>query len=146
MSLLTAYLRKSIGSLDGEKIISLLYKVSIAAIIMGIVIQALKYPLASIFNLDYFWGIFGQGFICAIVGIIIYSIICWLFKVPEFIQIKESLGMGPRVDAPADAPTPVVSADAEAAPVASSGRGSKASAKAASAQAAETAQPQPIDA
>jgi len=61
-------------------------------------------------------------------------------------KIKESLGMGPRVDAPADAPAPVAPSDAEAAPVASSGRGSKGSAKAASAQAAETAQPQPIDA
>ncbi len=61
-------------------------------------------------------------------------------------KIKESLGMGPRVDAPADAPTPFVASDAELAPAASSGRGSKASAKAASAQASETALPQPIDA
>lgn len=92
LGLLAVYLRKSVGTLDGDKIISTLFKISIAAIIMGLIIQALKYPLASVLNLDYFWGIFGQGFICAIAGILVYCLICWLFRVPEFIQLKESLG------------------------------------------------------
>jgi recombination protein RecA len=61
-------------------------------------------------------------------------------------KIKESLGMGPRMDAPADAPAPAAAVDTEPAPAAATGRAAKASAKATSASSAGAALPQPIDA
>ncbi len=91
LTLLSIYLRKNTGGIEGEKIISSLYRVSIAAIAMAVVIQLLKYPLADIFNLNYFHGVLGQGLTAGIAGLIVYGFICWLLKVPEFISIKEAL-------------------------------------------------------
>jgi len=67
-------------------------KILAAAVPMAIIIQALKYPLASIFNLDYFWGIFGQGAVAGTTGLIIYLLVCWGLKSPEFLAIKHSFG------------------------------------------------------
>ncbi|MDD2757766.1 MAG: murein biosynthesis integral membrane protein MurJ [Patescibacteria group bacterium] len=90
-SLLVVYLRKNLTGLDGGPIISSLYRFTVAAMIMGIVIQALKYPLAKIFDLNYFWGVFGQGLVAGAVGLTVYGFICWLLKVPEFMHLKDSL-------------------------------------------------------
>ncbi len=76
--------------IEMEKILSSLYRVLIAALAMGLTVQWLKYPLAKIFNLDYFWGIFGQGFIAGAAGLAIYGLICYLLKVPEFMHFKNS--------------------------------------------------------
>lgn len=88
--MLVVALRQHLHSLAENKIMPLIYKISIAALAMGIVVQILKYPLAKIFNQDYFWGIFGQGLIAGLVGIGIYGSICYLLKVPEFLELKES--------------------------------------------------------
>ena len=66
-------------------------------------------------------------------------------------KIKESLGMGPRVDAPADTPTPsaIVPAVSETLAPATTSRASKASSKTASVDTADSepvSVPQPIDA
>jgi len=88
--LLWINLRLITKTLNESNILSLIYPVSLAALVMGVIVQILKYPLATLFNQQYFWGIFGQGVIAAIVGIIVYCTLCYILKVPEFIQIKDS--------------------------------------------------------
>ncbi|PIT88277.1 MAG: murein biosynthesis integral membrane protein MurJ [Candidatus Magasanikbacteria bacterium CG10_big_fil_rev_8_21_14_0_10_36_32] len=83
-------LRQKIKIIEAEKILSSLYRILAAALVMGLVIQWLKYPLAKIFNLNYFLGIFGQGFVAGVMGLAIYGLICYLLKVPEFIHFKNS--------------------------------------------------------
>lgn len=90
MSLLAANLYQITKNLELDKLLALLWRLSIAALCMGSALQWLKYPLARIFNLQYFWGIFMQGFIAGIIGLAIYGVICYFLRVPEFMEIKAS--------------------------------------------------------
>ena len=89
--LLIIYLKNTLHTIDGDKIFSSFYRMIIAAIPMGLGIQFAKTPLAKIFNQDYFFGILGQGLVAGLLGLAIYFILCYLLKVPELLQIKESL-------------------------------------------------------
>ena len=89
-SLLAVFLRAQVPTFDGTKIIFSLLRISAAAVIMALVVQILKYPLNKIFNLDYFWGVFGQGAVAGVAGLAIYALLCWLLKVPELTELKES--------------------------------------------------------
>ena len=89
--ILTIALRVNLKSIDGEKIFSSLIRIIIAAIPMALVIQLAKYPLAKIFDQSYFVGILGQGAVASLIGLAIYLLICYLLRVPELMQLKESL-------------------------------------------------------
>ena len=84
-------LRQITGNMDEDRIFSSFFKIAIAAIPMALSIQYLKYPLAKIFNLDYFGGVLGQGLLASLAGLAIYGLICYLLKVPELLQLKEAL-------------------------------------------------------
>lgn len=83
-------LHRSIGSLKESTIVNLLAKVSIAVIGMGIVIQGFKYTLGNMLNINTFVGIFTQGIISGIAGILIYGFICHLLRVEEMEIFMES--------------------------------------------------------
>ncbi len=84
ITLLVATLKETLGSLNLENIFSSFYKIAIASIVMAVVVQLSKYPLAKIFNQQYFWGILGQGLIAGLLGIATYALICYLLKLEEF--------------------------------------------------------------
>ena len=69
----------------------MLFKTSVAGLIMAVVVQYLKTPLAKIFNQDYFWGIFGQGAVAGIVGVAVYALLCYILRIQEFVEIAGSL-------------------------------------------------------
>lgn len=89
--LLVVFLRRKIHSIEGDKIITSLIKISLAAMFMAIVVQILKYPLADYFSLTRFWGVFAQGVIAGSVGMLVYGAVCWFLRVPEMVQLKDSL-------------------------------------------------------
>ncbi|MBU1613229.1 polysaccharide biosynthesis C-terminal domain-containing protein, partial [Patescibacteria group bacterium] len=91
LSLLTIFMRKKIGSFADENIIPTIYKIAIAGLGMAAMVQIMKYPLAKIFDQNYFWGIFGQGFIAGLAGLSIYAILCYIMKLQELSQIMSSL-------------------------------------------------------
>lgn len=84
-------LRQITGNLDESRVFASFFKITAAAIPMALAIQYLKYPLARIFNLDYFGGVLGQGLLASLAGLAIYCLICYLLKVPELLQLKEAL-------------------------------------------------------
>lgn len=84
-------LRQITGNLDEDRVFASFFKIAAAAIPMALTIQYLKYPLAKIFNLDYFSGVLGQGLLASLAGLAIYGLICYLLKVPELLQLKEAL-------------------------------------------------------
>jgi putative peptidoglycan lipid II flippase len=88
---LSIYLRNTLTRINGDKIFSSFYRIILSAIPMALVIQFIKDPLSKIFNQDYFWGILGQGLMAGLAGLAIYLILCYLLRVPELLQIKESL-------------------------------------------------------
>ena len=89
--ILTIALRNNLKTIDGEKILSSFFRIILAAIPMALVIQFAKYPLAKIFDQRYFFGILGQGLIASLAGLAIYTLICYLLRVPELLQLKEGL-------------------------------------------------------
>lgn len=90
--LLWINLRSEVKTLNESEILSLVYKISLASLVMGTVVQMLKYPLAKLLNQQFFWGIFGQGAIAGIAGVVVYFFLCYILKVPEFLQLKDSFG------------------------------------------------------
>jgi len=91
MFLLFGSLRQKLGSFKIQNHIFDLYKMLIAGLTMALSIQITKYPLAKIFNQDYFWGILGQGFFAGIIGLVVYSLLCYSLRLPEFIDFWGSL-------------------------------------------------------
>ncbi len=89
MSLLWVLLRSKLKTLNELSLIQSAYKISVAAIIMALVVQLLKAPLASVVDMNRFWGILTQGFIAGTVGMLVYAGICYLLKLEE---IKHLLG------------------------------------------------------
>ena len=89
--ILTIALRSNLKTTDDEKILSSFFRFILAAIPMALVIQFAKYPLAKIFDQTRFFGILGQGAVASLAGLAIYLLLCYLLKVPELIQLKESL-------------------------------------------------------
>lgn len=83
-------LRHKLGTLHELKLLHFLYKTSLAAICMSVVLQYLKTPLANIVDMTRFWGIFTQGAVAGTAGVIIYFIICYILRVEEIIQVKQS--------------------------------------------------------
>ena len=77
-------------SLDEEKIFSSLFRMLIAAIPMALAMQILKYPLAKIFDQTHFWGILGQGLASGVAGLAVYLFICYILRLPELVQLKNS--------------------------------------------------------
>ncbi|MCX6779817.1 MAG: murein biosynthesis integral membrane protein MurJ [Candidatus Magasanikbacteria bacterium] len=88
--LLWTNLRSETKTLGEREILPMVLQVTIASFVMGIIVQLLKYPLAKIFNQQFFWGIFGQGVFAGGFGILFYGIVCYFLQVPEFMKLKNS--------------------------------------------------------
>lgn len=89
--LLFIFLKIRMKKIDEMSIVQSFYKIVAASLVMALGVQFIKYPLALIFNQDYFWGILGQGLAAGIFGLAIYVLLCYLLKTPELMQIKDSL-------------------------------------------------------
>ncbi|HSR88887.1 MAG TPA: murein biosynthesis integral membrane protein MurJ [Candidatus Udaeobacter sp.] len=89
--ILSVVLRQTLKKIDGQKILSSFFRIIAAAIPMALVIQFFKYPLAKIFDQTHYAGIFGQGLVAGMAGLVIYLLICYFLRVPEMMQLKDSL-------------------------------------------------------
>ncbi len=83
MALLLITLRFRLKSLHESKILISLYKISVAGVFMAIIIQITKTPLANLVDMTKFWGIFTQGAVAGLIGLLVYSSICWLLRLEE---------------------------------------------------------------
>jgi putative peptidoglycan lipid II flippase len=89
--MLAIALRTHTKTFQEENLIPMVFKITIATLVMAIIVQALKYPLANIFDQQYFFGILGQGLVAGTAGLVIYCFLCYILKIPEFTQLKDSL-------------------------------------------------------
>ncbi|MBD3311507.1 MAG: murein biosynthesis integral membrane protein MurJ [Candidatus Magasanikbacteria bacterium] len=89
--LLWVLLRIKIGGLNELSILQSIYKISIAAIVMALVIQLIKPPLADMVNMTKFWGILIQGMISGAIGTLIYLSICYILKLKEIKLLSSSM-------------------------------------------------------
>jgi len=84
--LLWLMLRRRLGTLKESLALQSLFKISAAAIVMAIIIQALKFPLSQIFNLDTFIGVLLQGLIAGLIGLLVYGVILYFLRLEEMQQ------------------------------------------------------------
>jgi putative peptidoglycan lipid II flippase len=81
-------LRVKMKYLDDRRIISTTLRISISALIAGFSAQMAKYVIQPYINLDTFIGVFSQMVFCGSIGLSIYLVLSWLFKLEEFHLIK----------------------------------------------------------
>ncbi len=91
MIILVYMLRQTTGDLEDVTTLKMLFKVSVAGIVMAVVTQILKYPLDQWLNLNRFVGILLQGLISGTVGLLAYATVCMLLGVEEMAQLKSTL-------------------------------------------------------
>lgn len=89
--LLWIFLRWRLGSLDEERILTAVYKISIAAIVMALTIQTFKTLLAPFLDMQTFLGIFTQGAIAGLLGCVAYVVIGLLLKSYEMKIFVETI-------------------------------------------------------
>lgn len=86
--ILYVLLKIRLGSLGEAEIVPSLFKISIAALFMALIVQFLKYPLAAILNMQTFFGVLMQGLLAGIGGLAIYIFINFVLKTREFCDIR----------------------------------------------------------
>lgn len=91
MFLLLFFLRLRFTGLDDKNILHSVSKIALASLVAGVFIQASKYLVAFWIELDTFLSVFLQLSISATVGILIFSGVSALLRIPEFFSFKESL-------------------------------------------------------
>ncbi len=90
LALLWLTLRDKLGTLHESKMVESVLKISGAGLVMMIVVQSLKSPIASLVDMTKFWGILTQGFVAGTAGILVFAYICYILKVEEMIKFKEA--------------------------------------------------------
>lgn len=66
-------------------------KIGFASLVMGVAAQLIKSGLGTIVDMQKLWGVFAQGFIAGGVGLIIFIVIAYLFKVAELMNLLGSV-------------------------------------------------------
>jgi putative peptidoglycan lipid II flippase len=89
--LLWLALHSEIGELDEGKILGSIIKFSIAAIVCGLAVQGGKFFLAAYVNMEKTAGIFAQGAVSAILGIIFYTGVLFILRSEELFNFISGL-------------------------------------------------------
>jgi len=89
--LLFYFLRKKMGSLDDQNILSAILKILLAALVAGLGAQLTKYLVGIFFELDTFLSVLTQFSLAAGVGVALFSLSSIILEIDEFKQFKHSL-------------------------------------------------------
>lgn len=83
-------LRIKLGTLKESLMIQSIYKIAVASLVMSVSVQVIKTPLSQIVDMTRLWGIFTQGLIAGVLGLLVYGIICYMLRLEEMIQFHSS--------------------------------------------------------
>lgn len=83
--LLWLVLRLEVGHLDEERILSSVFKFSLAAVAAGVVAQGMKLLVWSFVDMQKVWGVAVQGGVAGLFGTLVYAAFCSLLKSEEYI-------------------------------------------------------------
>lgn len=84
-------LRYTIKTLREDMLIHFLLKISIAIALMAIAIQGLKGPISVLVDMTTFVGIFTQGCITGIAGLLMYWLVCTVLRVEEIKMFEDTI-------------------------------------------------------
>ena len=89
--LLLGVLHWQLQGLNDRQVLVSLARISLATILAGVVVQALKYPVAVIVDMQRFWGIFAQLAVAGIGGAGAYLGMMWWMGSEELAALKRYL-------------------------------------------------------
>jgi len=89
MALLWAMLRLRTGNLGEALILPGLFRMTVAGIGMGLVVQFAKPLTLTILSLETFWGVLFQALFAGVVGLIAYVGVTYALKTEEFEMVRE---------------------------------------------------------
>ena len=89
--ILWLFLRAEIKSLDEDRILFSTIKFSAAALAAGVAIQGVKLVIWPYIDMTRTWGVFTQGFMAGVSGILVYLAFCSFLKSEEFIDFRNSV-------------------------------------------------------
>lgn len=89
--LLWILLQRHIGAHENQAILKTLYKLSVAGLVLLVVAQSLKLPIATFVDTKTFWGIFLQALGVSVGGLIAYITVGLLLRVEEVYTILQSI-------------------------------------------------------
>lgn len=81
--LLLAMLHWQLEGFDDREVIGSLFKIMVAALLAGMALQALKYPVAMVVDMQRFWGVLVQLVTTATAGLGVYIGLCLLLRCKE---------------------------------------------------------------
>jgi len=76
-------LHHKIGDLKDEYLMLNSLKIAISSLCAGIAAYVTLYIVAPLVNMQTYWGILIQGTTSAIIGVVVYLLVCWMLKVDE---------------------------------------------------------------
>lgn len=82
-ALLLVLLNHSVGSLQNHETLKTFYKLCIAALVMVVITQSLKLPIATFVDTRTFWGIFAQAVGASLGGIIAFLFVGIILRIEE---------------------------------------------------------------
>lgn len=86
--LLLISLRQQLHGFQGYEVFQSVWRMVVAALAAGAVVQALKYPVAGIVDMQRFWGVATQLLVTGGVGVAVYIILCWVLKCEELQTLR----------------------------------------------------------
>jgi len=90
-ALLLIMLKKKVKGMLHNGLWLFFKKLAFASLIMGVVAQYVKSGLGTMVNMQKFWGVFSQGLIAGLIGLIVFIVICYLFKLEEMLVLGEAV-------------------------------------------------------
>lgn len=90
LALVWVFLRLRTGSLEEHQIVVCLFKISVAGLIMAVVVQAAKYVVAPLVNMQTGLGIFTQGLVAGLLGLLVFLLAALALGSDEARAIKSA--------------------------------------------------------
>lgn len=89
--LLWVSLRQKLGTLRESSLLNLLFKLCVAGMVSGLVMQLLKPVVLSVLSLESFFGVFLQAALAGGAGLLVYMCIAYVLRVEEQTRFLQTL-------------------------------------------------------
>lgn len=89
--LLWIFASRKLEGIEEHRILQSLLTISVAALLCGLMIQAVKTLYGRVIPLDTFFAVLGQGLVAGLAGLAVYLLAAWIWRSPELMTLWCSL-------------------------------------------------------
>ncbi|MDP3996942.1 MAG: murein biosynthesis integral membrane protein MurJ [Candidatus Andersenbacteria bacterium] len=102
--MLLGVLHWQLNGFNDREVLFSLARITVAAVLAGMVLQALKYPVAAMVDMTRFWGVLLQLLVSFGGGVAAYVAMCLLFRCDELAAIRKYLPRRAKIEAGTETP------------------------------------------